>query len=292
MRSAALVQAAANVAWALPGCALSFIAPECNSFGLALMTDPSLDAASRPSRDAAIVLENDLYRRLPAAGRTLSGALRAPGRARPPGEPRPRRGGTAAPRGHLRRSGRHAGEQRRPCPEFFRVFLPAGAVRESWRWLGPWPTLDDVVAALAAVLPELAAVAQAAPSAGFRMAGAKIPREPHRYSGRTAMVANISVHEPKPPDDPDTRFPSPWGPGSAAFPADPLLLVAGMELHPGGQQISERNRRAAARRRPGRAADRAGTGGAGTSGSFPRHSGRGRANGWWCRCTISSAPRN
>ena len=36
------------------------------------------------------------------------------------------------------------------------------------------------------------------------MAGEKVPREPERYSGRTAMLANISVHEPKPPDDPDT----------------------------------------------------------------------------------------
>ena len=36
------------------------------------------------------------------------------------------------------------------------------------------------------------------------MAGAKVPREPHRYSGRTSMLANISVHEPKPPDDPDS----------------------------------------------------------------------------------------
>jgi NADH-quinone oxidoreductase subunit G len=36
------------------------------------------------------------------------------------------------------------------------------------------------------------------------MAGARIPREPHRSSGRTAMLANITVHEPKPPDDPDS----------------------------------------------------------------------------------------
>jgi NADH-quinone oxidoreductase subunit G len=36
------------------------------------------------------------------------------------------------------------------------------------------------------------------------MAGEKVPREPHRYSGRTAMLANISVHEPKPPDDRDS----------------------------------------------------------------------------------------
>ncbi|MDF0752956.1 hypothetical protein NLU14_22275, partial [Marinobacter sp. 71-i] len=31
-------------------------------------------------------------------------------------------------------------------------------------------------------------------------------REPLRYSGRTAMRANISVHEPRTPQDPDTAF--------------------------------------------------------------------------------------
>jgi NADH-quinone oxidoreductase subunit G len=35
-------------------------------------------------------------------------------------------------------------------------------------------------------------------------AGNKIPRQPHRYSGRTAIFANLTVQEPKPPEDPDT----------------------------------------------------------------------------------------
>ena len=69
-----------------------------------------------------------------------------------------------------------------------------------------WSTLDDVLAALAAALPQLAPVVKAAPSSEFRMAGAKIPREPHRYSGLTSIPANISVVEPKPPDDPDSAL--------------------------------------------------------------------------------------
>jgi NADH-quinone oxidoreductase subunit G len=43
-----------------------------------------------------------------------------------------------------------------------------------------------------------------APPAGFRMTGKKIPRQPHRYSGRAAMTAHRDVREPKPPDDPDS----------------------------------------------------------------------------------------
>jgi NADH-quinone oxidoreductase subunit G len=31
----------------------------------------------------------------------------------------------------------------------------------------------------------------------------RIPRQPHRYSGRTAMYAHRDVREPRPPDDPD-----------------------------------------------------------------------------------------
>ena len=38
----------------------------------------------------------------------------------------------------------------------------------------------------------------------YRFDGLRVPRQPHRYSGRTSMHANVSVHEPKPPPDPDS----------------------------------------------------------------------------------------
>ena len=89
---------------------------------------------------------------------------------------------------------------------FFQVFVPQNDVSASWRWLKPdhWHDLDDVLAAMSEALPQLAAVRCAAPSAAFRIAGAKIPRSPHRESGRTAALVNIDVSEPKPPDDPDS----------------------------------------------------------------------------------------
>ena len=73
--SMAIIQAAANVARALftaglPA-ALSFIVPECNSFGLALMDSLPLSQAFQAARDGAadtvVILENDLYRRAPDA---------------------------------------------------------------------------------------------------------------------------------------------------------------------------------------------------------------------------------
>jgi len=204
-RSKALIQAATNVAWALPGASLAFTAPECNSLGLALMDSPALDAALEAEADTVIILENDLYRRLPAVvvdkflarfqhvvaldhletATTTKAELVLPAATFAEGD-----GTLVSSEGRAQR--------------FFRVFLPPAPIQESWRWLRSWKTLDDVVAALAAEMPQLAAVARAAPSADFRMADAKVPREPHRYSGRTSMLANISVHEPKPPDDPDS----------------------------------------------------------------------------------------
>ena len=89
---------------------------------------------------------------------------------------------------------------------YFQVFVPQNDVSPSWRWLKQdgWNDLDDVIAAMSEALPELRAVCKAAPSAAFRIAGAKIPRSPHRESGRTAIFANIDVSEPKPPDDIDS----------------------------------------------------------------------------------------
>lgn len=62
--------------------------------------------------------------------------------------------------------------------------------------------IDAVIAAM----PQFAGIKDAAPDATFRIRGQKLAREPHRYSGRTAMRANISVHEPRQPQDKDTMF--------------------------------------------------------------------------------------
>ena len=99
---------------------------------------------------------------------------------------------------------------------FYRACAPVPDIRESWRWLEAimhaagrrqfpgWQTLDQIMAALAEALPVFSPVPQVAPGAEFRDMGARIPRQPHRYSGRTAMLADISVHEPKPPIDADS----------------------------------------------------------------------------------------
>ena len=103
---------------------------------------------------------------------------------------------------------------------FFQVYdneyyHPLSSIKEGWRWLHAvhsslegrdvdWTQLDDVINALIATHPKLAGIKAAAPDADYRMTGLKIARQPRRYSGRTAMRAPISVHEPMQPKDLDT----------------------------------------------------------------------------------------
>lgn len=66
--------------------------------------------------------------------------------------------------------------------------------------------LDDVIKHLVDVYPALTAVKETAPDAKFRINGQKMARSPHRYSGRTSMLADKSVHEPQQPQDTDSAF--------------------------------------------------------------------------------------
>ena len=223
----AIIQAAANVARALcaagPRTALSFTMPECNSFGLALMDGAPLSQAFKAVRDgtadAIVILENDLYRRAPARSvdAFLSGvkdAIVLDHLLNQTAET----GTLAIPAGTFAEADGTLVSSEGRAQRFYQVFVPEGDIQASWQWLrdvmfaagrqegAAWAHIDDVIAAMAAAIPALAQVPQAAPGASFRIAGEKIPREPERYSGRTAMLANISVHEPKPPDDPNTPF--------------------------------------------------------------------------------------
>jgi NADH-quinone oxidoreductase subunit G len=68
-----------------------------------------------------------------------------------------------------------------------------------------WQNFEDITKAMANDEPLLKGVDTVSLSPQFRMAGGqRIPRAPHRYSGRTAMLANINVSEPKPPEDSDS----------------------------------------------------------------------------------------
>ena len=224
LQDASIMEAAAQLAQNLGGNAgLSLVVPEVNSMGLALFGGLSLEQAFAQDYDTVIIVENDLYRRLPAvqvdaalakakqvivldhsetatvakATTVLSAASFAEG------------DGTVV-------------SQEGRAQRFYQVYdasyyKPEYAIKESWRWLHAietgvkgkaisWTLLDDVIESMVRNVPVLEAIQDVAPDAGYRIHGLKIAREPRRYSGRTAMRAPLDVNEPMQPVDVDSAL--------------------------------------------------------------------------------------
>lgn len=229
--SKALIEAAANIAKALKlrekNGSISLIVPEANSLGLAMLggnsVDEALQAVIDGKADAIVVLENDLYTRTDKA--RVDAALSAAKVVIVADHQKT----ATSDRAHLVLPAASFAEgdgtlvsQEGRAQRFFQVFDPTYLdasilVHEGWRWLHAlrstllnqpidWTQLDHVTAAVAASTPQLARIVDAAPSAAFRIKGLKLAREPLRYSGRTAMRADISVHEPRTSQDNDTAF--------------------------------------------------------------------------------------
>ena len=207
-----VIQAAANVAMAAHA-ALSFTAPECNSVGATLIGGNSLSAAFQAVRDGqvdtVIVLENDLYRRASRAEvdsffRATQHLIALDHLANRTTE----KAELVLPAGTFAESDGTFISSEGRGQRFFEVYAPQNEILASWRWLKPdrWQNLDDVLRAIAEALPNLAATRDAAPSSRFRIAGAKVPRSPHRESGRTSVLVNIDISEPKTPEDPDSAL--------------------------------------------------------------------------------------
>lgn len=224
-QSLAVIEAAANIAKALkaknPLVEISLAVPEVNSIGLSLMAagqlDEALEILAQTSQDhLAIVLENDLYRRAPKS--KVDAALKqaklivVDHQMTPTAE----KAQLVLPAASVFEGDGTFVSMEGRAQKHYQVYDPVYynkdiATIEAWRWLADlksatWKIVDDVTAACVTALPQLARIIDAAPNAKFRVNGMKLAREPHRYSGRTAMRANISVHEPRQPQDADTAL--------------------------------------------------------------------------------------
>jgi NADH-quinone oxidoreductase subunit G len=223
--SARILEAAGNVARALCRTAarpkLSFVFPECNSLGLGLMCDQGLDRAleeiENGRADTLIILGNDLFRR-EDSGRIreclaqcrkivlldqIFHATAEYAHLVLPVAAFAEQGGTLV---------NNEGRGQR----FFQVFVPAGDIRPARTWICSYlngegfpaadslRSLDDAIRSLSEAFPDFKNITDIAPPAGFRIHGMKIPRESHRVSGRTSVHADRTMHEPPPPDDPDS----------------------------------------------------------------------------------------
>ena len=219
-REPALAKAAANIACGLAkqgkDAALLITAMEANSYGAAMLGgDLSLSAALQRMEEGerALVVENDLYRRVRAEDIELGNAVVFDALETP----------TAAAAAAVLPAATYAEQTgtfvncETRAQRFYQVFEPSDEIAPSWRWLDAiaaqcegaarWTHLEELTMACAAAegVPEFAALADLAPTSAFRAkADTKIPRQPHRYSGRTAMRADTSVHEPQASADDET----------------------------------------------------------------------------------------
>ncbi|WP_461605621.1 NADH-quinone oxidoreductase subunit NuoG [Aeromonas allosaccharophila] len=235
-RDVALVDAASNIARALKDrgleASIALVGQEANSLGLAMLgantlTDKPLEAAlARIESEeglALVTLENDLYRRAPrnrvdAALARLQHLLVIDHQATLTAN----KADLVLPAASFAEADGTLVNMEGRAQRFFQVYAPAFynadiQVREGWRWLAAlqgalerkslrWQNFDQISHACASSHPLLATMLEAAPNAGLRIRGMRLAREPHRYSGRTSMLADQNVSEPRVAQDPDSPF--------------------------------------------------------------------------------------
>jgi NADH-quinone oxidoreductase subunit G len=272
----AIIQSASCLASALKDLGkdvgLVYVVPEANSVGLATLTDQFLesafDRAEQNITETVVILENDLYQRMDkkatntffnhfknvisldyldnATTQHSTHILAAATFAEADGT-------------IINNEGR--------AQRFYQVHQPENQIKSSWKWLQDITAatddlhrdnLDGVVEMIIAEFPELAAMRSLAPPADFREGTQKVPREPQRYSGRTAIEANVHISEHKPPVDADSALsftmegytgvppaaitPFYWSPGWNSVQAiNKYQIEVGGELHGGnpGKRLFE-----------------------------------------------------
>ena len=218
-----VLRAAANVAWALKASgsdpALLLSPMEANSYGVALLggglsMSDALDAMVGGRH--AVVLENDLYRRADpqrvTAACSKSKMLVLDILENETAE----HAAVLLPASSYAEStGTYVNYETR-AQRFYQVFEPDDEIRPAWRWISDiadaldsrgagWANINDLIEECAKHTH--AVLATISPPSDYRVeGGTRIPRQPHRYSGRTAMRAQISVHEPKATVDDETPF--------------------------------------------------------------------------------------
>ena len=227
-KSEAVIQSAANVAWALcktgTTAKLCYSLPESNSLGLAMLGGKSLEDAfsvvENGAADTVLILENDLYRRadtlsVDAFLKTASKVIILDHLE----HDTTAKADVLLPAATFAESDGTLVNNEGRAQRFYQIFPAEGDIQESWRWIrdlavasehpgqsgmAAWNQLDDVVVALANVIPAFQRLTEVAPPEKFRMIGQKIPRQTHRFTGRTAMHAPLIMHEPKPVEDADS----------------------------------------------------------------------------------------
>lgn len=195
---------------------LQLVFPESNSLGLALLSrhqhENSLDDAfavanHRPTR--ALILENDLYRRAPKARvdhffDQLNETVVIDQLANPTSV----HADLLLPATSFAESRATLVSNEGRAQVLYPVFPPPRDMAMSWQWLrraagtdNPLAQLNDEAELLAQLAASDSVLAPLQALTGKHNTVWSAPRMPHRYSGRTAMRAQLNAHEPQQPGD-------------------------------------------------------------------------------------------
>lgn len=222
-----ILNAAYNVAKALneknDNAGITIAVPEVNTIGLTLMNAKNLDIVFKEieSGDVGtlIVLENNLYRKVEKTklDKLLDKVKNIIVLSSIENETT-LKADFVLPVGSFAESEGTVVNNEGRAQRFYRSLYPDENILESWRYIASigknagktefnsLNNFDDFIYALIKEFPLFNGMQNAAPPSDFRKADQKIPRSPHRFSGRTAMNANTNVSEPKPPEDHDSPF--------------------------------------------------------------------------------------
>ncbi|GAB3200178.1 NADH-quinone oxidoreductase subunit G [Pontibacter aydingkolensis] len=222
-----IIKAAANIGNALKAkgkdVGIMLTAPECNSIGLDMLgghrLESAFDAIGNGYADTVIILENDLYRRASAAqvNKFFDKCKHVIVLDSLHNKTTERADVLFAAGTYAESDGTLVNNEGR-AQRFYQVYPTTEDMQESWRWLiqlgdqvqhqhmRGWEHFDDLLPAMVVAHPNLIGIESITPPAEFRIAGQKIPRATHRFSGRTAMNAVNNVSEPKPAEDPDSAL--------------------------------------------------------------------------------------
>ena len=227
-KSSEIIQAAGNIAWALckagKKAGLSFIFKESNSMGVSLLEKKNLNDAIASTKskqqDTLIILKNDIYSK--EDRKTIENFLQNFKNVIVLDSfenQTTKKADIVIPVGTFAESDGTIVNNEGRAQRYYQVFVPKSPdVKESLRWLNEIANVSgkkefrdfnsfyDFTKAASHSIPVFKEIDTITPPPDFRIAGQKIPREPHRFSGRTAMNANLNVSEPKPPDDPDSAL--------------------------------------------------------------------------------------
>ena len=209
------IKAAANIARALNEnrqeiIDLCLTVPEVNTFGMGMLVKKentlgcALDKLKKGKATKLIVLENDLYRR--AAHAQVSEALeqaesllvidQLPTRTMEKATlVLPATSFSEHEATYLNYEGR--------AQVSYQVHQNKAGALPSWRWLSDRgdESIGSLSERLVSSSDQFQRIESLRPDMSAVISGMQVPRQSHRYSGRTAMRANLNVHEPKQPVD-------------------------------------------------------------------------------------------